>query len=84
MARQCPGMLSISRLGLYDSFTYIASAGSSIIPVSLPLSQWSHQRNISGLILNGGPGLPMPCVHCPMMARRGTDKRSSMRGMLSV
>ena len=73
--------------GAAESCIQARSIGSSMIPVSMPLSQWSHQRTHSWRKPMLGPGSASSgnaCAHGPMRPLRGTESPSSSRGTAFV
>ena len=54
--RHRPGISASSTSGGCQCRTYTVTGGSDMIPVSAPLSQWSHQRTASARHSMAGPG----------------------------
>ena len=84
---QRPGRSSYDALGGRLSCIQARTIGSSMMPVSLPFSQWSHQRTTSCRKPIAGPGTPMCgylCPHGPISALRGTSRCSMRREVALV
>ena len=70
-ARRPSGRAAPRRYGCGSTLSCIQtrSSGSSMMPVSMPFSQWSHQRTASCRKPIAGPGTPLcgkPCAHGPI------------------
>ena len=83
-ATQRPSIRSSTASGGTGSCMNARSIGASMMPVSRPLSQWSHQRVASCRKPQPGPGVAMCaywCDHCPIQPIRGALSPASSRGM---